>query len=55
MFNHTGYPGIAHVASHLGDAKLHWIEVMTLEKTIKFGTVAPSQARCLTHIPMGDF
>ena len=41
--------------SNFCGAKLHWIEVVTFEKTVKFGAVPPSQTRRLTHVPVGDF
>jgi hypothetical protein len=35
--------------------KLRRIELMTFQKTIKFGAVPPGETRCLTDVSVGDF
>ena len=45
-----GYPG-----SGVCGSKLCRIKLVTLQETIKLGTVPPSQAGRLADVPMGDF
>ena len=46
---------MGHLGSGVCGSKLCRIKLVTLQETIKLGTVPPGQAGSLAHVPMGDF